>query len=571
MTLAELLTLLGDHLPVISAIGTGIAAVVGAGWTFYVYRQNRKKEDAEKAPAPSGAAPPQGKASKFWSALSKDVVVVYGAGYSAEDPEKGWARHSRRDLRAALAVHDYLLHHGKNVSLHPATDRGWQTQLTSGKDLVVIGGFVSNVEFARQQSLFRSRDNVRLKMGRLCRTDGQQVYHVAFGELPGKLAVRSRDARDAPARIDRIPSNYVTRDFAYVYSARAEVYGATRRVVAIGGIKGNGTVGGAHCLTRADSEPDPLDAMLTGPLSGNDTLELIVAVECFDDQINKAEIVEAFLNSDRIFIHPKLMLSRACRLGIACRDCTFGEEAVDRHGETTRANARPERGEVAAIVFDLDDTLIDTFSQLIVPLEERAARRMIESGYPDLDVGRVASRMLEARRASPDKIEELVSREAAAHSAACLAARRAVLSDVPLDGLSIDPRVPDLLRELGKSYKLYLMSEGSWAFQNAKIDAVALRPLFEEIVIVQTDLEEVKERKLAELLGRRNLSPSSVVIVGNRLDKEILAGSKLGMTTIWVRHGEGSEVPLGPETGVPSYVVESILLVGDILKPNPVD
>lgn len=61
------------------------------------------------------------------------------------------------------------------------------------------------------------------------------------------------------------------------------------------------------------------------------------------------------------------------------------------------------------------------------------------------------------------------------------------------------------------------------------------------------------------------INPNDALIVGNRLDKEILAGENLGAPTVWMQHGEGSKANLEDGRREPDYTIDSILKLRDVL------
>lgn len=268
---------------------------------------------------------PSAKSSSFWSLLSDMVVVAFGVQHSPEDPPGTHPRISLRDLEAAQTVTSFLARNypRKRVLTVPVSAGGWQQLLSHGADLVVIGGGVSNAEFARHRDLYQHA--FRLKMGRLCRIDGQRVFHVHFARGPSAEGQRNLIS---PEEVERFPSDYVARDFALVSSRRAEVYGASRRVVSIAGIKGNGTRAAALYLTEESPESSGLDAILPGPLKARDDLEIVLSADIIHDstdRIDRKEVLEVVLNGKRIF-GLEDRLSKACELGRSCTGCAFGEE-----------------------------------------------------------------------------------------------------------------------------------------------------------------------------------------------------------------------------------------------------
>lgn len=222
---------------------------------------------------------------------------------------------------------------------------------------------------------------------------------------------------------------------------------------------------------------------------------------------------------------------------------------------TVHTSSKSQR--VEAIILDLDDTLVDTFTLLITPLELKAAAEMVAAGLDGADPLQVAELILRLRRDDPLRIEERLAREFPRADGKVLEVRRGVFSNASPDGLLIDPAVKDMLRELQERYDTYLLTTGETEFQNRKVELLGIRDLFREIVILVSGAEETKELWLSSLM-RGRYHPESVIVVGNRLDNEIQAGNRLGMITVWVKHGEGSGLEPDEETGLPTYTIPHI-------------
>lgn len=157
-------------------------------------------------------------------------------------------------------------------------------------DIIIVGGQVTNKEFADHQSAYER--NYHLKAGRLCEVKRQRVYHVQLGEGSGKPI----PPRSDPKAIDAFSSDYVRRDYGLVTSRKIFVYEALRRVVTITGIKGNGTKGAARTLLGDTHQPVKLDSIIP-PLTDTDSVELIVATDVVNGDIDRTEIIERVINN----------------------------------------------------------------------------------------------------------------------------------------------------------------------------------------------------------------------------------------------------------------------------------
>jgi FMN phosphatase YigB (HAD superfamily) len=213
--------------------------------------------------------------------------------------------------------------------------------------------------------------------------------------------------------------------------------------------------------------------------------------------------------------------------------------------------------QIDTVVFDLDDTLVDTSALLIAPLEIEAARRMVQVAPSLPDPDELATLVLKLRQADPSMVERELVRLLPGLTEEVLEARRQTFTGLTPDRLFIDPRAKRLLQDLHGRATLYLLTEGNLDFQNAKIDHLGIRSFFREVVIVPPG-PGAKHGALVSLLERGRHPAGSVVVVGNRLDREIRAGNRLGITTVWVRRGEGSGVLPDERSGLPDYTVDDV-------------
>lgn len=221
---------------------------------------------------------------------------------------------------------------------------------------------------------------------------------------------------------------------------------------------------------------------------------------------------------------------------------------------------------IRTIVFDLDDTLFDTTGQLVGPAQRDAVAAMIGGGLEG-GLEELVRRRWELGRLHPHEDADLLLAgermgEAGAEGIAAVGRRAFLQRRVP----SIEPFPGTLptLRAL-RPRALVLLTVGHHGTQQAKVDGLALREEFDEIVIVDAEDGE-KGPALAALLDRRALVPDEVLVVGDRLDREIRAGRRLGCWTCRVEHGEGAWGRPRDADEQPHYtvgVIEGVVAVVD--------
>jgi FMN phosphatase YigB (HAD superfamily) len=215
--------------------------------------------------------------------------------------------------------------------------------------------------------------------------------------------------------------------------------------------------------------------------------------------------------------------------------------------------------DIRAIIFDLDDTLVNTFELLVTPLEEAAAGRMrqVDSALPAAD--ELAALFLETRKNCPRRLEEAIRRRLPGIKDQALTERQKVFKSADPCRLSIDPTAKQLLRDLGDHYHLFLLTQGDPAFQNRKIDHLKIRHFFKDVVITSPDGGEGKGEAIQWLLAYHGYVPEAVVVVGNRLDIEIRVASRLGLRTVWLKNGEGCCLSPGETSANPHHTINNIL------------
>lgn len=150
---------------------------------------------------------------------------------------------------------------------------------------------------------------------------------------------------------------------------------------------------------------------------------------------------------------------------------------------------------VHAVVFDLDDTLFDSFTQCVGPARREAAAG--RSDFFERDPGPITP--------YPFALEVLAAVRARA--------------------------------------RCVLLTAGSPATQRTKVERLGLAGAFHELIYVDSLHGEHKRTALAAWLQDEGLAPASVLVVGDRPEAEIAAALALGCPAIRIRAGEWADEP----------------------------
>ena len=209
---------------------------------------------------------------------------------------------------------------------------------------------------------------------------------------------------------------------------------------------------------------------------------------------------------------------------------------------------------IRAIVFDLDDTLIDTTGQLVVPAHQEAAAAMIAAGL-EASVQDVAEKRVDFGRAAP--LEEIDLRVAAFFGAADVEAVAAAGHQAyfgrRVRSLSAWPFVEGVLTGLSDR-ALFLVTAGFERTQIKKIELCGLGRFFGGVEVVGVGAD--KGVAMARLL--KDFDLADCVAVGDRLDGEIEAARRLGMWAVRVAAGEGQYATPQNPWQRPHYTIPSV-------------
>jgi FMN phosphatase YigB (HAD superfamily) len=126
-----------------------------------------------------------------------------------------------------------------------------------------------------------------------------------------------------------------------------------------------------------------------------------------------------------------------------------------------------------------------------------------------------------------------------------------------IENVTLFPGVDDGLKILRQKFVIYLTTAGSQEIQNKKIKVLGVRKYFDEVFVVES-----KEEKLVnfELIKSRHdsLEAGDIIVVGDRLDSEIMFGNMLGFKTIRVKQGRRKDEGPKFENETPTLELASV-------------
>ncbi|MBN2142677.1 HAD-IA family hydrolase [Candidatus Woesearchaeota archaeon] len=180
------------------------------------------------------------------------------------------------------------------------------------------------------------------------------------------------------------------------------------------------------------------------------------------------------------------------------------------------------------MIFDLDNTLFDTYNQLSKPVLGEMFRRMREAGMTEEQENQLRERY-------------------AFTGFKILASQLGLNADVIHIGMEayefmdmshIKP-YDDAKLLLKLPGKKILVTSGVPKVQQAKVDLLKIRDYFEQVIIDDSSDPKNKEMIFKTLMEESSLQPKEVMIIGDNPDSEILGGRNLGMVTVQILRHKG--------------------------------
>ena len=190
----------------------------------------------------------------------------------------------------------------------------------------------------------------------------------------------------------------------------------------------------------------------------------------------------------------------------------------------------------STLIFDLDDTLIQTTAYLIEPALHRVYNEGVKKRLPiSWEEFLKARHDFESQPQSQNffryVIEYYRQQEEPDDGQTAQQWRRMFNTFFCADKTHLWPGAHELLSSLQKKYTLYLVTAGDPKTQEMKIQHTKISPYFQQIFFVNVMMNETKDTILRLITVIEAHEAQKFLVIGDRLDKEIRAGQKLGLST----------------------------------------
>ena len=130
------------------------------------------------------------------------------------------------------------------------------------------------------------------------------------------------------------------------------------------------------------------------------------------------------------------------------------------------------------------------------------------------------------------------------------------------------PEAEGCLSELSKRYKIGIIANQNLGSKE-RLDKLGLLKHI-DLVIASAEEDVAKpEIKIFQIaLDRAGCKPEEAVMVGDRLDNDIVPANKIGMTTVWIKQGFGVFAEPTTKVEQPDYTISDLSELTTVLLDN---
>ena len=115
------------------------------------------------------------------------------------------------------------------------------------------------------------------------------------------------------------------------------------------------------------------------------------------------------------------------------------------------------------------------------------------------------------------------------------------------------PDAEEVLINLHEKYKIGVIANQMYGTEE-RLEAFGIRRFIDVVVASAEEGVEKPDRRIFEIaFERAGCSPEEAVMIGDRIDNDIVPAKKLGMKTVWMKQGFGRFWKIGGDEEKPDY------------------
>ncbi|MBQ9680145.1 MAG: HAD family hydrolase [Ruminococcus sp.] len=128
------------------------------------------------------------------------------------------------------------------------------------------------------------------------------------------------------------------------------------------------------------------------------------------------------------------------------------------------------------------------------------------------------------------------------------------------------PEAENCLSELSKHYKIGIIANQELGSEQ-RLKKLGLLKYIDLVVASAEEGVAKPDLRIFQIaIDRSNCKPEEAVMVGDRIDNDILPAKKIGMKTVWIKQGFGSYAEPKTIEEHPDYIVNSLMEIAELFR-----
>ena len=128
------------------------------------------------------------------------------------------------------------------------------------------------------------------------------------------------------------------------------------------------------------------------------------------------------------------------------------------------------------------------------------------------------------------------------------------------------PDSKEVLQRLRQNYKIGIIANQDFGTEQRLTDFNVRQYIDLIIASAEEGVAKPDLRIFQIALDRANCKPEEAIMVGDRIDNDIIPANKIGMTTVWIKQGFGSYAEPKTVEEQPDYIVNSLAEITEVFR-----
>ena len=128
------------------------------------------------------------------------------------------------------------------------------------------------------------------------------------------------------------------------------------------------------------------------------------------------------------------------------------------------------------------------------------------------------------------------------------------------------PDSKEVLQRLSQKYKIGIIANQDFGTEQRLTDFNVHQYINLVIASAEEGVAKPDLRIFQIALARADCKPEEAIMVGDRLDNDIIPANKIGMTTVWIKQGFGSYAEPKTVEEQPDYIVNNLAEITELFR-----